>query len=140
MRRPYGEDGNAMVEFVYLSLLLMVPLVYILISAFQVQRAAFGVTEGARQAGRAFVTSSDSAAEGRAREAAALALSDQGVTEPPTLTISCSPGCQTPGATVTVTVRHVVRLPVLSLLGTLAPVIPVSATHDEIVDEFQGAP
>lgn len=139
MRRLRRQDGNAMVEFVYLSVLLMVPLVYVLTSAFQVQRAAFGVTEGARQAARAYVTSSDSSAEGRAREAAALALSDQGVTEPPKTEITCSPGCRTPGATVTVTVRHVVRLPVFSLLGTLAPVIPVSATHDGVVDEFQGA-
>jgi hypothetical protein len=38
---------------------------------------------------------------------------------------------------VTVTVRHVVRLPVLSLLGDAAPTIPVRATHDEVVDRFR---
>lgn len=140
MRRPGGDGGNAMVEFVYLSVLLIVPLVYVLSSAFLVQRAAFGVTEGARQAARAYVTSSDSSADGRARDAAGLALSDQGVTAAPAVKIACLPACRVPGATVTVTVRHVVRLPVLSLLGNLAPVIPVSATHDEVVDEFQSAP
>ena len=48
------DDGNALVEFTVLSLLLLVPLVYVLLGVFQVQRAAFGVTEAARQAGRAF--------------------------------------------------------------------------------------
>lgn len=129
-----------MVEFVYLAVLLMIPLVYVLLSAFQVQRAAFGVTEAARQAGRAFVTSSAGSAEARAQAAAALALGDQGVSEKPRVTIACPQGCHVAGATVTVTVRHVVQLPVLSVLGPLAPTIPVSASHDETVDEFRGAP
>jgi hypothetical protein len=48
LRRPLpgGDGGNAMLEFVYLSILLMVPLIYVLTTVFQVQRAAFGVTGG----------------------------------------------------------------------------------------------
>lgn len=48
------DDGNALVELTYLAVLVMVPLVYVLLSVFQVQRAAFGVTEATRQAARAF--------------------------------------------------------------------------------------
>ena len=62
-RRPTGDAGNALVEFTYLAVLLMVPLVYVLLAGFQVQRAAFGVTEAARQAGRAYARA-DSGAEG----------------------------------------------------------------------------
>ena len=140
MRRPRGDDGNAMVEFTYLAVLLMVPLVYILISAFQVQRSSFGVTEAARQAGRAYTTAPNTTvALDRARAASRLALSDQGVADEPEVDISCDGPCLAPGTTVTVTVRHVVRLPALSVLGSAAPTIPVSATHDEVVDVYSEA-
>ena len=112
MRRPTGDDGNAIVEFSYLAVLLMVPLVYVLLSVFEVQRASFGVTEAARQAGRAYATADDPA-QGRARAAAAasLAMRDQG--------LDCD-GCLTgltgaleADARVTTTVEHFVRLPLL---------------------------
>ena len=32
MRRPSGDDGNALVEFTYLAVLMMVPLVYVLVT------------------------------------------------------------------------------------------------------------
>ena len=81
MRRPRGDDGNALLEFTYLAVLLMVPLVYVLLTVFQVQRASFGVTEAARQAGRAYATSDDaSAGRARAQVAARLAMRDQGLT------------------------------------------------------------
>ena len=135
------DEGSAMVEFTWLAVLLVVPLVYVLLSALAVQRTAFGVTEAARQAGRAYATADDLAqAEARAREAVALALRDQGVQEPPELEVTCDGPCLAPGTTVTVRVAHEVRLPVLSLLGNAAPVVPVSATHDEVVDVFQEAP
>ena len=71
----------------------MVPLVYVLLAVFQVQRAAFGVTEAARQAGRAFVTAGSDRRGARAR-AAQLALADQGVTAP---TVVARPTCPAAG-------------------------------------------
>ncbi len=137
MRRPTGDDGNAIVEFSYLAVLLMVPLVYVLLSVFEVQRASFGVTEAARQAGRAYATADDPA-QGRARAAAAatLAMRDQG--------LDCN-GCLTgltgsleADARVTVTVEHFVRLPLLGrLLGGGRGGVPVDATHVEVVDRFR---
>ena len=59
MRVARGDDGNAIVEFVYLAVLLMVPLVYVLLTVFQVQRAAFAASSAAREAGRVFVTTED---------------------------------------------------------------------------------
>ncbi len=139
MTRPTGDDGNAVVEFSYLAVLLMVPLVYVLLSVFEVQRASFGVTEAARQAGRAYATADDPA-QGRARAAAAagLAMRDQG--------LKCD-GCLTglsgsleADARVTATVEHFVRLPLLgSVLGGGRGGIPVDATHVEVVDRFRSA-
>ncbi|WP_235737764.1 hypothetical protein [Nocardioides alcanivorans] len=90
--KPHDEAGNAVVEFIWLGILLMVPLVYILIAVFDVQRGAFGVSAAARAAGRAY-TLADSVgeAERRAREAARVALADQGLDEPFSLHIECAP-------------------------------------------------
>lgn len=140
--RPSGDDGNAMVEFTYLAVLLMVPLVYVLLTVFQVQRAAFGVTEAARQAGRAYVTADDAiTGRVRARAAAELALQDQGLT----LCASClapPSGAVVPGGSVSVRVEHRVVLPLVGGLfrGAVPPSIPVRATHVEIVDRFREAP
>ena len=139
MRR--GDEGTALLEFTYLAILLMVPLVYVMTSAFQVQRAAFGVTEAARQAGRAYARA-DSPAAGQARAAAAtaLALADQGIGDAAPPAISCSGGpCLAPGSTVQVTVSYTVRLPVISAFfpSGAGPGIPVSARHTEVVDTFQ---
>ena len=139
-RRPRGDAGNALVEFTYLSVLLMVPVVYVLLTAFQVQRAAFAVTEAARQAGRAYATA-DSTSSGMARATLAsdLALADQGLPSEGPPGITCSATCLTPGSTVRTEVTSVVVLPVLGLIfpDSMDPTIPVSATHVEVVDTFQ---
>lgn len=138
MRR---DDGNAMLEFVWLSVLLMVPLVYVLTTTFQVQRAAFGVTEAARQAGRAYATAEDDASgRARAEAAARLALRDQGVELDGTPRISASNGLA-PGSTVTVEVLHRVELPLVGGLfqGVVPPNIPVRASHVAVVDCFRAS-
>lgn len=138
MRRR--DDGAALVEFTWLAVLLMVPLAYVLLSAFAVQRASFGVTEAARQAGRAYVRAADPASGlSDARRAGGIALSDQGVSADGL--VVDDPTALAPGGRVTVTVTSTVRLPVLGVLlpGDLAPRIPVSATHVEVVDAFRAA-
>src|SRR5690606_2969288 len=73
-----GSEGRASVECVWLSILLLVPFVYILIAVFDTQRAAFGVSTASRAAARAFLQSPDVATgERRARIAAEIALDDQ---------------------------------------------------------------
>lgn len=105
MTRPRGDDGNAIVEFIYLSVILMIPLVYVMLGVFDTQRTSFGVTEAARQAGRAWIASGCSEAAGQ--RAASLALSDQAVT---TSEVSF-PACPPPGGAATVRVRGFVDLP-----------------------------
>ena len=141
-RRPTGDDGNALVEFSYLAVLLMIPLVYVLLTVFQVQRAAFAVTEAARQAGRAYATATDEAqGRARARVAADLALQDQGLVLCPSC-LAPPAGQLVPGGTVRVRVEHRVVLPLLGGLfrGAVPASIPVRATHVEVVDRFRDGP
>lgn len=94
MRKRAGdESGTAIVEFVWLAILLIVPLLYIVIAVFDTQRTAYAASSAARSAGRAFVTAPDEAsARVRARAAARLAFSDQRIESAPmTLSISCRP-------------------------------------------------
>ncbi len=80
--RGFNDEGNAIVEFVFVAVLVFVPLVYLIVSVAVIQRASLAVTSAAREAGRAFATAdSDSEAQSRAQVAARLALADQGDTE-----------------------------------------------------------
>lgn len=135
MRRGRGEDGTAIIEFVWLAILLLVPLVYVVIAVFEAQRTAFAASTAARSATRAFVTSPDEAsARGRAQAAARLAFADQGIPGAPMrLVIRCRPtpgNCLAPGSVVTAEVHSSVKLPLVpDALGGNAPRIRVEAQH-----------
>jgi Flp pilus assembly protein TadG len=116
-----GDAGNAIVEFVFLAVLVLVPLVYFIVAVADVQRSSLAVTNAAREAGRAFATGR-STPDGlaRARVAARLALADQGLDEQPALGYvaagdSCSGLPITPtlqaGAIFTICVSRSVALP-----------------------------
>lgn len=142
--RLRGEDGNALLEFSYLAVLLMVPLFYLILAVFQVQGAAFAVTEASRQAGRAFVRA-ESVSQGysRAQESVRLALADQGVPSTARPVIGCEPSpCDlSPGQRVETTVTCTVELPwVGGLFGAGHGGLRVSARHVEFVDRFTEPP
>lgn len=126
------QAGSVVVEVIWLAVLLLVPLVYVVLAVFEVQRGAFAATAAARAAGRAYVLA-PSPAEGelRARAAARVALADQGVhVDRSAMTLDCRPTCLTPGSVVHVRVRHQVALPLLPrALGGQAPSIRVEAEH-----------
>lgn len=133
--RGRTEDGSALVEAVWLSILLLVPLVYVMTAAFDVQRSSYGLSGAARAAARAYSLAPDeaSAAE-RARGAAAVALADQGVElADVAVTFRCRPepgDCLAPGSLISADLRHQVRLPLVpSALGGGAPSIRVEASH-----------
>ncbi|GGF57103.1 hypothetical protein GCM10011519_33820 [Marmoricola endophyticus] len=132
--RRTDEAGTAIVELVWLAILLLVPLVYIVVAVLQTQRASYAATTAARSAGRAFVTSeTEAAAPGRARAAAALAFQDQHVPSGRMrLTLTCRPdpaNCLAPGSVVLADVRTSVLLPLVpDALGGNAPRIRVEAS------------
>jgi Flp pilus assembly protein TadG len=143
--RRREERGSAVVEFSWLAILLMVPLVYVMLAVFDVQRASYGATAATRAAGRAFIIVpaglSEDDARARAFDAARLAMKDQGMElSPDQLRITCDPACLEPGSTVTVTLDTEVRLPLVpDALGGEPPAIHLSASHTEPYGDYREA-
>jgi hypothetical protein len=133
--RARGERGSGLVEFTWLAILLMVPLLYVVLTEFEVQRAAFGTTTAARAAARAFSQAPDEpTARERARAAVAVALADQGMDRgAQEWRAACRPdpgNCLAPGSVVVVDVTYAVPLPLLpDVLGGQRPSVRVAAQH-----------
>jgi len=115
------DSGSAIVEFVFIAVLVMVPLIYLIAAVATVQRNSLAVSQAARDAGRAFVTS-ESADEARARVDAAvrLALADQDLPDDAAVRfVAAGASCDSaaiapqlaPGARFTVCVIRQVQLP-----------------------------
>ncbi len=142
--RPRAERGSALVEVVWLAVLLLVPVLWIVLSVFEVQRGAFGVTSAARSAARAYaLAESDAAGADRARAAVRQALDDQGGRERPfRIDVSCGAAdCHTPGSVITVRVWSSVRLPLLpAVLGGDAPSFRLDSTHTVPIGQFRDVP
>ena len=137
------DHGTAAVEFVWWSLLLLVPLVYVLLAVFDTQRAAYGVSTASRAAALAFLQSPDPASgEQRARAAADVALDDQGL-DGASVRVSCLPSpaqCLEPGSSVRVVVRATQPLPLTpSALGRQLGGITVDSTHTEPFGSYRAA-
>ena len=144
MRRPRDESGTALVEFVWLAILLIVPLLYIVLAAFDTQRAAYAASAAARSAGRAFVTAPDQATGyARAREAVKLAYGDQKIDTAPEVQITCRPdprNCLNPGSVVRAEVHSSVALPLMpAALGSNTPTIRVDSEHEAPYGTFREA-
>jgi hypothetical protein len=122
------------VEFVWLTILLLVPFVYALIAVFDTQRASYAVSAASRSAARAYLQATDpGVAEQRALVAARVALDDQDVDAD--VVVTCEPGpadCLQPGSSVRVVVHTVQPLPLTpSALGDQLGGIAVDSTHTE---------
>ncbi len=133
-RSVRDERGSAIVEFVWLGLLLLVPLVYIVLSVFEVQRGAYAVTEATRSAARAYSLADDEqTAWNHAHAAATVAMADQGIPEHGfDMTISCIPDdvCFSPGSVIKVYIETNINLPLLpDALGSNRPSIHVDSAQ-----------
>jgi hypothetical protein len=106
-----GDRGSAVLEFVVVGLPLLAVVLYLAVGAAVAQRAAVGVTEAARQAGRAYVTGTSATAAGRA-EAAARAVRPHAVVAygGPDCDRTTVPPRLAAGVEVTVCVRETVRV------------------------------
>jgi hypothetical protein len=144
MRRD--ERGSALVEVTWLGILLMVPLVYVVLSVFEVQRGAFAVGAAARSAARAYsLAPSPEAGVDAARAATRVALDDQGLEgQDFDLDISCTPdphACLTPGSTIRVVVRTHVDLPLVpDVLGDDRPTFRLDAVQQVPYGSYREAP
>jgi hypothetical protein len=123
--RLHDERGSALVEFVFIALVVFVPLVYLVAGFSAVQRGVFASTEAAREAGRALGTAPDVVSgQARAERAVQLAVEDQSVDAtdvrlayaPPGADCAAAGGYQptlTPGERFSVCVTVTVRIPLL---------------------------
>lgn len=78
--RSGRDDGNAIVEFIFVAVLVFVPLVYLIVAVAVVQRARLATSNAARDVGRAIATSeSVDQADQRAQTALRIAIANQGL-------------------------------------------------------------
>ncbi len=119
--RREPDRGSAIIEFVGIGILVMVPLIYLLVAVATVQRDQAAVSAAARNAGRAFADADDvRTGELRAAVAARLAFTDAGLHDEPRLRF-VAPGADcaatavapslAPGAEFTVCVSRTTRMP-----------------------------
>jgi len=138
--RP-DESGSALIELSWLMIILLVPILWIVISVFEVQRGAFGVSGAARAAARAYALAPDDATgEARATAAARQVLTDQGLKAAPLrVTITCAPyaDCHSGGSVITVVVESSVQIPLLpDALGGGQPQFALDATHTVPIGQY----
>lgn len=136
------QRGSALVEVSWIGIILLVPLLWIVLSVFQVQKGAFATTSAVRAAARAFALARDDA-EGqlRAEDVVRQALRDQGVDVTPVVRISCTPfphDCHRGTSVITVRVDTAVDLPLLpDILGGGAPRFALHASQTVPIGQFQ---
>lgn len=137
------DNGRAIIEVVFLAVLLLIPVLYLLISVLRLQAATFAVTQAARDAGRAIdAAPSIDVGIDRAQQIAAIDLADQHVNTPEitlhfvVVGTSCTSGTPTQptldaGAVFDLCVTAVVSLPGVptAVLGTRNTVTGVYTVH-----------
>jgi Flp pilus assembly protein TadG len=99
-----ADRGSAIVEFTFLAVLVMVPLVYLIVAIASVQRSSSAVSDAARAAGRA-LGRADTVAMGeqQARAAVRIAMEDQGLPpdEAQMRVVATSSSCEGPAVAPT---------------------------------------
>ena len=138
------ERGSAVIEFVVLAVLMLIPLAYLVMMLARVQAGSYAVSQAAREAGRAYVTAeAGDQAAGRAEAAARIAFLDHSFEDSGRLTIACDGiPCLRPDGHVETTATVRVPLPLgPSFVRDVIPLsVPVSASHLSTVDRFRALP
>ncbi|NTV39600.1 MAG: pilus assembly protein [Demequinaceae bacterium] len=134
----HDDEGAAVVEFIALSLLLLVPLIYLVVTLSRIQAGAFAAEGAAHEAARTAVVTGVSSREhgaskdvamaagaSRAQAAVALTADDFGFDpDDATLVLKCEGQCLEPGGNLGAQVTIVVTLP--GIPGFLGGAIPLS--------------
>ncbi len=140
--RQRDESGSALIELSWLAIILIVPLVWVVISVFEVQQGAFATSAAARAAGRAYALAPDDATgEARATAAVRQVLDDQGTPgQRARVRVSCdAPGgsCHVGTSVITVTVDSGVDLPFFpAIFGRGAASFSLDATHTVPIGQY----
>lgn len=130
-----SDSGNVVVEFIGLVAALLLPIVFVATSCWEVACSYFAVSSAAHAAGRAFVvTSSESDARLRVQRIEKVVMNEYGLsTRSLHSSISCSQKpCLTPGGLVTVAISRDLALSI-PFFGQRH--VTVWGTHSAVVDE-----
>lgn len=137
------ERGSAVVEFLGVSLVMLIPLVYLVLTMARIQAASFAAEGAAREAGR-LIAQADTMADGvaAAQLGVELAFADQGldVDAASALTITCSvPDCLAAGEYVSILISTEVPLPLAPdfLEGALPTTVSITADAMTAVSGFR---
>ncbi len=134
-----SQRGTALLETLLLSLLLLIPLVWLLMVLAHVHRGALGATAAAREAGFEAARSSDLSQAGRAVDTAVSeALKDHGL-DPSHARVrwAASPDLLR-GGFVEVEVSYSVPVFSVPFLGQVGgPAVSVEARHRSRIDPFR---
>lgn len=138
---PTGrESGGVIVEFIVLTVLLLLPVVYLVLAVARVQAGTYAVTAASREAARAAATApAGTDLQARSEAAARLAFEDHGFA-PGGITLRCAADpCLTPDARIDALARLEVELPGAPafLAGIWPATVAVEATHGMSVERFR---
>lgn len=142
-----SERGSAALEFIVVGLVLLVPIVYLVVALGLIQGQSLGAEAGARHLARAISTATGAGdAEYRSDLVIDAVIAEYGL-DPATvdLSLACIPAageCPRAGATLTVTLRTRVTLPLVPpVLGIDRWAgIPIEATAAQKVSRSWGTP
>jgi hypothetical protein len=141
-----GQRGSALVEFCWVGLILFIPITWIVLSVFEVQRGAFAVNGAARAAARAYALAPDDAT-GAARAQAVVdqTLADQGGKgQAGKVHVSCHPfphDCHAGTSLITVRIESGVTIPFLpAALADSQRSFRLTATHTVPIGQFVAVP
>lgn len=130
-----NEEGSAIVEFIFASTVLLIPMIYLILAAGQLQAGSYAVVGAADQAAKVFAIAENPAqARANAHHVVDRAMNNFGLSGANT-SISCDQTCLTPGSIVTVEVSLRVQLPFISDYID-ASVFTVDASSTQRVDRF----
>ncbi|MGJ9405572.1 hypothetical protein ACHABQ_04495 [Nesterenkonia aurantiaca] len=138
-RQGQEESGSALVEFIMLAVLVLIPVVYFILGVAAVQAAAYASLGASDQAARMYVLGGEDVAAGersaRSQAAASAALADFGLSaDQAEITMSCpNGGCEEDGDVVAFTVEVRVPVPLIPELGSWrSTLVTVTSTSAQV--------
>ncbi|GAA2001159.1 hypothetical protein [Brevibacterium samyangense] len=134
------DRGSGTVEFVFVTVVLLVPVVYLVVALAQIQGGSFATHAAAVNAARAAARYPDSA-EVRADLMTRMHFEDFGLEEVHwSIDLDCSADCRAAGTYVTATVEARIPVPGTPLLfgADSAPHVTVRGSHSDVVSPHVG--
>lgn len=130
-----ADSGTAVIEFIFASVVLLVPVIYLMLALSALQAASYATTSAAISAARIAARDAEPS-PARAHDMATMHFEDFGLSDASIdISYSCSGPCGQAGSLVTARVETKVALPGFPLLfgSENSPHITVRAAHSDVV-------